>query len=210
MLRFILGVVAECPDICSKILSANGKYKILIIITLIASIWAYGSYSAIMPWVEEVCLIVQQKGINLNSVKKHYSKMYCIIECNYKLAEKKPMNNKSMPLRQKGTLKEIWNVYFLFAVSGMELTAFLCNKKYFNSNVIFYSIMTIALCIMLLRFVKGIGIVVNTFFINSVIIFKMFITGSIFSIVGLLYCIQGLFVITYFVLRYTPQLKNGI
>ena len=203
-LRFSVGFFTMVPFEWRILL--NGQ-----MICFVLAFWAYGSFSSILSWTNEVAGRMQRfKGDNNkfpeSYTKKHFMDIQNIIEERYIYAEKHPINEKVMPMREKCRLQDPWNIAFLLNLIFLFLTAFLGKIYWLLLCMEIGGGIAFILSIYVRRRKKlvlfGIG--------WSCIIIKMLL-GTLFYGVGIWFLLlsmsQLLMTATYFVLCYQPQIK---
>lgn len=182
------------------------------IVCFILALWAYGSSSSILAWTDEVIKRMQEAKKNYNSFpisyeKKHFAYIQSLIRGRYILGESHPVNGRIMPLREKGRLRDPWNLtmmlctaclFFLtcFGIvsSSLLIIEFVIFVTSFISIYLRYKRKVILMCV---GWVCIIGKV-----IIGIIFLEIPIWYLLFSIV------QFIIAITYFVLLYQPQIKK--
>lgn len=179
---------------------------------LVLALWAYGSFSSILAWTNEVIKRMQEAKKNYNSFpisyeKKHFEYIQNIIRDRYVLGEKHLVNERVMPLREKGRLRDPWNSAMALCITCLLI--FACFEKIPIGLLILEFVFFITFLINIyLRYKKKV-ILMCTGWIC--IIGKVLISINFYevSIIYLLFSIiQIIIAITYFVLSYQPQLKK--
>lgn len=181
-------------------------------VCFVLALWAYGSFSSILAWTNEVIVRMQKTKKNYNSFpvlyeKKHFEDIQNIIKGRYISGEKCPINGKIMPLREKCRLRDPWNISMILCIACLFFIACL------GKVPLFLLVLELAVCI--------------TFFINVYLGYKkkvilmcigwICIIGKI--VISILFykipswyilfsIIQIIITITYFILSYQPQIKK--
>ncbi len=202
-LRFFVGFFS---------VASLGYIKSVPIVCFILALWAYGSFSSILAWTNEVIERMQETKKNCNSFpvsyeKKHFEDIQNIIMDRYILGEKYPINGKIMPLREKCRLRDPWNLTMVLCIGCLFFIA--CLEKIpqfllalelavcitFIINIYLgYKKKVILICIGWICIIGKIAI--------SIFFYKISSWYILFSIM------QTIITITYFVLSYQPQIKK--
>lgn len=204
-LRFFVGFFLVVPKKLEILLHPQ------ILCTLLA-LWAYGTCSSILSWCNQVNGRMQKvkksEGKFPDSYKKqHFKDLQEILRKRYEEAEKFPINENIMPLREKGKFFDPWNIAFLCSL------CFLCLVACFGRVSWDLLCLEIVICIMF---------AVNGFFYRGKKLIFMGIGGGcmiakivVMRLSGkfmmwylLLSVVQIIIAITYYVLCYQPQLKK--
>lgn len=178
------------------------------VICFILALWAYGSFSSILAWTNAVIERIQKTKKNYNNFpisyeKKHFEYIQDLIKDRYILGESHPKSGRIMPLREKGRLRDPWNLTMVVCVTCLFFLAFFGKISkillmlelaicitYFINIYLKYKGKVISMCV---GWACIIGkIVIGVFF------YKIPIWYQLFSI------IQMIITITYFVLSYKP------
>lgn len=176
------------------------------------ALWAYGSFSSILAWTNEVIKRMQESKKNYNSFpisyeKKHFEHIQNLISERYILGENHPVNEKIMPLREKGRLRDPWNLTMVLCMICLCFLTYL-KKLPLNLLLIETSILVIYIVSIYLRYEKKVIVMCLGWLciigkeIISIFYYKIPIWYLLFSIV------QIIITITYFVLLYQPQIKK--
>lgn len=200
-LRFFVGFFSVTS---SKLILYNVQT-----VCFILALLAYGSFSSILAWVNEVIKRIKQTKRENNCFpvsyeKKHFEYIQCIIKDRYLLGEGHLVNGEIMPLREKCKLMDPWNLAMIVCMVCLFFTA--CFGK-------IPRIMLGMKCIVLISFITSIslrykkkallmyiGLICIMGKIIYAIIYKIFVWYLLFSIV------QMMIAITYFLLSYKPQI----
>lgn len=118
-LRFFVGFFSVVS--LETVISVQMVYFVL-------ALWAYGSFSSILAWTNEVIVRMQKTKKNYNSFpvsyeKKHFEDIQNIIKDRYILGEKCPINGKIMPLREKCRLCDPWNISMMLCIACLFFVA---------------------------------------------------------------------------------------
>lgn len=178
----------------------------------VLALWAYGSFSSILAWTNEVIERMQKNKKNcyifpVSYEKKHFEYIQRLIRDRYILGESHPINGRIMPLREKGRLRDPWNLTMVLCAacllfltclgeipSSLLVIEFVIFVLFLMSIYLSYKRKAIIMC---MGWVCIIGkIIIGTFFYETPVWFLLF------SI------IQIIITITYFVLSYQPQIKK--
>lgn len=176
------------------------------------ALWAYGSFSSILAWTNEVIKRMQEAKKNYNSFpisyeKKHFEHIQNLISERYILGENHPVNKKIMPLREKGRLRDPWNLAMVLCMICLFFLTYL-KKISLNFLLVETSILVIYIVSIYLKYEKKVIVMCLGWLciigkaIISVFYSKIPIWYLLFSIV------QIIITITYFVLLYQPQIKK--
>lgn len=176
------------------------------------ALWAYGSFSSILAWTNEVIKRMQEAKKNYNSFpisyeKKHFEHIQNLISERYILGENHPVNKKIMPLREKGRLRDPWNLAMVLCMICLFFLTYL-KKIPLNFLLVETSILVIYIVSIYLKYEKKVIVMCLGWLciigkaIISVFYSKIPIWYLLFSIV------QIIITITYFVLLYQPQIKK--
>lgn len=103
-------------------------YNVQMICFMLA-LWAYGSFSSILAWANEVTNRMQKVKESSNDFpvsyeKKHFEYIQNVIMDRFILGEKYTVNGKVMPLREKCRLRDPWNIAMLLCMVCLFLTAY--------------------------------------------------------------------------------------
>lgn len=203
-LRFFVGFFS--------VVSLKMVTNIASVVCFILALWAYGVFSSILAWTDEVVKRMQEFKKSYNSFpisyeKKHFKYIQNLISERYILGENHPVNGKIMPLREKGRLRDPWN---LTMVLCMTCLCFLtCLKKIpLNLFIIEFLILVTYIINIYLRYERKVilmclswGCIIGKAVVG-VLFYKIPIWYPLFSI------IQIIVTITYFMLMYQPQIKK--
>lgn len=163
-------------------------HKILFFVFIVVFLiyMCVGEISAILPWTHEV--IIQMKN-NKTSLKSHYRYLFSIIEDRYQT---------SLPLREKGKLNDIWNIFYIIGVLLLVTLEFMLGYSNVQLiSMVMLVVFSILLCTAAYRKIVLYTILsAITIFIKNVLMFQWDIL-HIFVMVH-----QFLFIILYFILRY--------
>lgn len=201
-LRFFLGLLVILP------IEYVMQYW-YIYMCLAGALWAYGSFSSILAWVNEVTERMQASRDANNSFSEKYLKSYyedlqkSIVE-RFIDAEGHKKQGRVLPLREKCSFKDVWNIAFLITLTLMGFSIYL-NKmdliSCFIEVVVFvlllFNISLKHVC-KLISFVLVWGIIIVKILL-ALMIYKLPIEYSLLSVM------QFIIVFTYFLLTYRPQ-----
>lgn len=182
------------------------------IICFIFALGAYGSFSSILSWTNQVSERMQNiKGSTgsfpLTYEKKHFKDIQEMIADRFVLAEGNPINGKIMPLREKCKISDPWNMAFLVSLGFLFFTAYFGK---ISGNLLWLecgACIAFALNGCLYRknklFFIGIGwICIAAKAVIAVLSLEKYLWYLLFSVM------QGIITVTYFVLCYQPQFKK--
>lgn len=180
-------------------------------ICFILALWTYGSFSAILAWVNEVTNRIQKTKKNANDAiaykKKHFESIQNIIIDRYILAQKCPINGKIIPMREKSKLKDPWNIMLLLSLSFLFFVA-LIGKV--SKILLFFEFIICVVFILSIYFKHRKKLIL--FGISWCVIGGKIITGILLHVMSSWYMLlsvtQILITVTYFVLCYQPQMKK--
>lgn len=178
------------------------------------SLWAYGAMASIIAWVNEVTTRMQkcrEKNGTFPNIykKKHYVALQQTISRRYIIAEDCPISGKVLPLRQRGKIMDVWNIFYGLSLMSTILLIHISNKGILN---FFYIIMEIA----------GFGIILLSVYTKKTVKLIMILIGDIWLILseivtgvicydtsavklGVIVGLQLLIMFTYLMLSYRPQ-----
>ncbi len=173
---------------------------------------AYGSFSSILAWVNEVIKRMNKAKKNNNSFpisyeKRHFEYIQNIIKNRYLLGENYLVNGNVLPLREKCKLSDPWNLAMLLCIFCLFFIAFLGRIP---------KLMLGMECAVLISFIINIylkhkkkmilmitgGMCIIGKIMIGVVIYKILVWYLLFSVA------QMIILITYFVLSYQPQVKK--
>lgn len=203
-LRFFVGFFS--------VVSLKMVTNIASVVCFILALWAYGVFSSILAWTDEVVKRMQEFKKNYNSFpisyeKKHFKHIQNLISERYILGENHPVNGKIMPLREKGRLRDPWNLTMVLCMTCLCFLA--CLKKIpLNLFIMEFLILVIYIINIYLRYERKAilmclswGCIIGKAVVG-VLSYKIPIWYPLFSI------IQIIVTITYFMLMYQPQIKK--
>lgn len=181
-------------------------------IFFILALWSYGSFSSILSWANEVTDRMQkaQAVTNIFPIsyqKKHFTDIQKILINRYHLCKDRSINGKVMPLREKGSIRDPWNLSLVLCLSFLLFIA--CRKIPF-------------LILLRLEWIVYITYITNIFFrqrkkilfmgISWVCIVGKILIALILIKIPIWYLLfsltQIIITITYFILCYQPQFKK--
>lgn len=172
---------------------------------------AYGSFSSVLAWVNEVVKRMQKTKMKNNCFpisyeKKHFEYIQSIIKDRYLLGEEYPVNGEIMPLREKCKLIDPWNIAMLLCMIFLLFTACLGEIPNIMLGMECTVLILFIINIYLKHEKKAISMCIGLLciigkMINAVI-YEIPAWYFLFSIV------QMIIAITYFILSYQPQIKK--
>ncbi len=200
-LRFLVGFFSVMPEV---------KYLGNIqMICLIIALWAYGSFSSVLSWINQVSKRMQDTKNHTGSFpssykKKYFKNLHDLIIDKYESAEKHPVNEKILPLHEKCSLFELWNIIFIICLSFLMLIAFLqkISKVLLCLEITIFIVFAINGCFkakykLLLIWIGLCSIM------SKMILARITLENNIWYLI--LSGIQFLVTFTYFILCYQPQ-----
>lgn len=203
-LRFFVGFFT--------VVHASSLVLNLQVICFIIAFGAYGSFSSILSWTNQVSELMrknrEKNGKFPNEYKKaHFKVLQDNIKERYENAESAPVNGLVMPLREKGKIYDVWNMFFVISLIFGCLTAYFGNIS---------SELLVLECFVCLVFgLNGCLERKNKLILMVLgwlcILMKAFLATIVLKdyIWYLLLCsIQCLITGTYFVLCYQPQVRK--
>ena len=197
-LRIIVGLLASWPGVFEKNIVDTGMLicsdKLVVLGILLLAYCFFGEFSATLPWAHEA--IKQNK--ETHSLRKEHYKF--ILE---KLANR---TSKPTPLREKGSLTDIWNLSFVLSISLLSFMA--CIFYPLDMKVYIFEILTIGLSIAVCKLSHK-HILTSSFFliVLSVVKFVILLKYSYFNIYILIYLNQIFFTSVYLFIRYNFESK---
>lgn len=113
-LRFMLGLFSAMPK-------ENWVINLQVICFIVA-LWAYGSFSSVLSWIDQVSRLMQGDRTK-EYTKQHFNNLKELIASKYAEAEKRQKNSQIFPLREKCGVFELWNSIFIISLLGLMFTA---------------------------------------------------------------------------------------
>ncbi len=207
-LRFFVGLLVLVPIECIEQFWGPG-------LLVVAALWAYGSFSSILAWVNEVVERMQRTWKKNRSFPKDYLKKYylCLqdtVTKRFMDAVKRPVNGKVMPLRETGSIKDPWNIAFLI------MCVCLCVLVWLQNIPVVLGIAEICICAVFLSniYLKNRWKLLSFGLGWTGIIVKAIVGVVLWNVAAwflLLCAMQVVITVTYFVLLYQPQMvKNSM
>ena len=181
-------------------------------VCFVLALWAYGSFSSILAWTNEVIVRMQKTKKNYNSFpvsyeKKHFEDIQNIIKERYLFGEKCSINGKIMPLREKCRLRDPWNLSMILCITCLFFISCLGKVPLFLLVLELVVCITFIINIYLEYKKKVISMCVGWIGIIGKIVISIFFY-KISSWYILFSIIQIIITITYFILSYQPQIKK--
>lgn len=206
-LRFFLGFFVVSPKSFFSLIK-------LPLICYILAFWAYGSFSSILSWVNEVIDRLQRRYEQNDAEifqdffeKKHYLYIQGIIKERFVLAERHLFKGKVLPLREKNKLRDPWNIAFILSIFLLMIITFIIRfslKYILIESAIFISFI---LNICLKQGQKLVGFGIGWILITMKIIMQIRDLSPSAEYVWFSLT-QILITVTYLVLSYRPQFKK--
>lgn len=178
------------------------------IICLCIALYAYGIFSSILSWVDEIAKRIQNNKDFLTSYqKKHFEYLQTLIKDRYIKAKAHPVMDSVLPLREKGRLCDPWNMALLFSLLCLFISA--CLEKAFVVIILmeFAALLLFILSIYMRGRIKLVPMVFSWLLIGAKMTWNIFY-GAFSIWYLLLSLLQILVMVTYFLLSYQPQLKK--
>ena len=204
-LRFCVGFFSIVPTEWKWLLSSQ-------MLCFVFALWAYGSFSSILSWINEVTKRMQKVKNDTTEFpqsyeKKHFMEIQKAIIDKYIRAQDHLINEKVMPMREKSKIRDLWNIAFILSLAFLLLvTGFgKISGKLLCVEVI------VCIVFILSFYVKRRKKLILFFIGWGCIIGKTFYGMMIYRIslwYFLLSTSQVLITVTYFVLSYQPQFKK--
>lgn len=205
-LRFMLGYYTVVP------VSFTLSKELLQSILLVCTLWAYGSFSSILSWTAQVSARMQKekkekKRLPISYEKKHFKYLQDLIIDRFRLAEKHPVNDNILPLREKCSFSDPWNIVFLLCLVFI-MSIVVCEKVplvllllevvvclfFIVANLLYdrnkVVLMGIGWCVIIIKILLGIVLIDKPVNYLMISLLQLIIT------------------VTYFVLYYQPQIKT--
>lgn len=206
-LRFFLGFFAIAPVEWLSI------YPIQIVCFALAAC-AYGSFASILSWVKEVTKRMQKEQNAIGQFpsvyqKKHYMDIQKILRERYVSYEKRNCTPPILPLREKCSLRDPWNIGLLTSLILLLIIAYLQKAPIgllvIEMLIVIFFIISIYLrnCKKLIPIIAGLICFVGKIAI-AVCCYKLYGWYLLLSTMQLL--IAG----TYFILCYQPQPEHNM
>lgn len=181
-------------------------------ICFMLALWSYGSFSSILSWANEVTDRMQKAQAVTNSFpisyhKKHFYDIQKKLSKRYNLCKNHSINGKVLPLREKGTISDPWNLFLVLCLSFLLFIAYrkISPLTLLSLESVVYITFIINIRLRQSKKILFMSIgwicIVSKVFI-SLIFFKIPIWYLLFSVM------QIIITITYFILSYQPQLKK--
>lgn len=203
-LRFFLGFV-------EIVVMHSSKINLKVAFCLVVATWAYGSFSCILAWTNEVLVRMEMQYQKTNGkeylctyIKSHYKFIESVIKDRFSamLEDTETSVNNYIVLRRGGRLNDPWNVPFIISI--LSITMLLK----FNIETV---LLEIGMIIGLIMFIKENNNKKKKIYFILTIVFCIGKIGVYFMysyIYVLFTMLQLLFIITYFILLYKPQIKK--
>lgn len=198
-LRFMVAIMAANPE---RFNIANIKLYLFYIL-IMAALWALGSMASVSQWVADVTKL---KDLSVSEYgKKHYKKLAESIAERYNCAKEKKISEQVNPLRERGNVGDIWNVYFIFSFCCLEVNAFL-QKPVLEKYMVVGAFLTLAFLLILVKLASYKKIIYCDVALAAIIFMKLIFAGqSKFKMGCIIYVFQLIILGTYFYVTYRPE-----
>lgn len=145
-----------------------------------------GEISAILSWTHET--VIQRKN-HKTLMKSHYRYLSSVIKNRYQM---------SLPLREKGKLNDLWNIFYIVGVLSLVMLEFWLGYSEIQLvSMVIFVIFSLKLCTAAhSKIILYTTLSIITIFTKNLLLFQWDIL-HIFVMVH-----QFLFIILYFILRY--------
>ena len=205
-LRFFLGMLTAAPQALDNMPFSQLFFMII-------AFWAYGSYSSIIAWANEVAEKIEQERaiaprFPADYTKRHFMALQKNLKKRYEKAEKHKIKGRVLPLRECGKLSDPWSVAYIFALVSLW---FVKVMYLFGLSVkgiwVLESIALLCFIVTILVKYKGILLLLSMSWIIAIIAGIWVFTKISTPLWYLFLCLlQIIFTATYFVLRYSIQI----
>lgn len=181
-------------------------------ICFILALWSYGSLASILSWTNEVTAQMQKLKNTKNTFpttykKKHFQDIQEILMERFQIAQEHMINGKILPLRQKCRLQDPWNIAISLSFIFFDLVIFFEHMP----KVLLYLGCFTQIIFLLNIYVQGWKKIIfmgcSCFLVIEKMILSIFFWKNCL-IYFLLFVIELLIMITYFLLSYQLQFKQ--
>ncbi len=200
-LRFFLGAFAAIP--------LGHRFEIMCsiqFVLLLIAFWAYGMYSAIMAWTNEV-VDKMKAGKDLSeSYKEHFLSLRDTLNIRYVRASDHRIGDDFFPLREAGHFNDVWNITYICSLSCLAIVSYILLLPTYVQAMELLAV--VCFCLMVPSCYEYIKALFIGGCILTAIPIAVMMVDRTFLVEYILLCLpQYLFVMTYFILRYSPQMK---
>lgn len=200
-LRFFLGAFAAIPlghrfeSMCS-----------IQFVLLLIAFWCYGMYSAIMAWANEVVDKMKARKDLSDSYKDHFFSLQNTLNVRYVRASGHRIGDDFFPLREAGHFNDVWSITYICSLSCLAIVSYILLLPTYVQTMELLAV--VCFCLMVPSSYECIkALFIGGCILTAIPIAVMMVDGT-FLVEYILLCLpQYLFVMTYFILRYSPQMK---